>query len=36
MISKVHIAGQKPHGGQLNAKVCGSESAIFEIGTSIQ
>ena len=36
MISKAHIAGQKPRGRQLNAKVCGSESGIFEIGTSIQ
>ena len=29
MISKTHIIAQKPHGRQLNAKVCSSESAIF-------
>ena len=29
MISKTHISSQKPRGRQLNAKVCGSESAIF-------
>ena len=29
MISKTHISGQKPHGRQLNKKVCGHESAIF-------
>ena len=31
MISKTHISPQKPRGRQLNAKVCGSESAIFLI-----
>ena len=31
MISKTHISGQKPHGRQLNAKVCGHESVIFRI-----
>ena len=31
VISKTHISGQKPLGRQLNAKVCGSESAIFRI-----
>ena len=31
MISKTHITAQKLHGRQLNAKVCGSESAIFLI-----
>ena len=31
VISKTHISGQKPRGRQLNAKVCGSESAIFRI-----
>ena len=31
VISKTHISGQKPRGKQLNAKVCGSESAIFVI-----
>ena len=31
VISNIHISGQKPHGRQLNAKVCGSESAIFHI-----
>ena len=29
MISTTHTSGQKPRGRQLNAKVCGSESAIF-------
>ena len=29
VISKTHISGQKLRGRQLNAKVCGSESAIF-------
>ena len=29
MISKTHITAQKLRGRQLNAKVCGSESAIF-------
>ena len=29
MISKTPISGQKPHGGQLNTKVCDSKSAIF-------
>ena len=29
MITKTHIRGQKPRGRQLNAKVCGHESAIF-------
>ena len=28
MISKARIIAQKPHGRQLNAKVCGSESAM--------
>ena len=31
VISKTHISGQKPHGRQLNKKVCGSKSAIFVI-----
>ena len=31
VISKTHISGQKPHGRQLNAKVCGSKSAIFRL-----
>ena len=31
VISKTHISGQKPRGRQINAKVCGSESAIFRI-----
>ena len=31
MISKTHISAQQPRGRQLNAKVCGSESAIFLI-----
>ena len=31
VISKTHIVGQKPRGRQLNAKVCGSKSAIFRI-----
>ena len=31
VISKTHASGQKPRGRQLNAKVCGSESAIFLI-----
>ena len=31
VISKTHISGQKPRGRQPNAKVCGSESAIFRI-----
>ena len=31
VISKTHISGQKPHGRQPNAKVRGSESAIFRI-----
>ena len=31
VISKVHTSGQKPRGRQLNAKVCGHESAIFRI-----
>ena len=31
VISKTHISGQKLHGRQLNAKVCGNESAIFLI-----
>ena len=29
MISKTHTGAQKPHGRQLNTKVCGSKSAIF-------
>ena len=29
MISKTHISVQKLRGRQLNAKVCGSESAIY-------
>ena len=28
-ISKTHVVAQKPHGRQLNAKVCGSKSVIF-------
>ena len=31
MISKTNIVVQKPHGGQLNTKVCSSESVIFLI-----
>ena len=31
VISKTHISGQKPHGRQLNTKVCSHESAIFRI-----
>jgi len=31
MISKTHISAQKPRRRQLNAKVCGKESAIFLI-----
>ena len=31
VISKIHIVAQKPHGRQLNTKVCGSKSAIFRI-----
>ena len=31
VINKVQISGQKPRGRQLNAKVCGHESAIFRI-----
>jgi len=31
MISKTHTDAQKLHGRQLNAKVCGSKSAIFRI-----
>ena len=31
VISKTHISDQKPHGRQLNAKVCRHESAIFRI-----
>ena len=31
VISKTHISGQKPHGRQLNTKVCASKSAIFRI-----
>ena len=31
MISKTHISAQNPPRRQLNAKVCGSESAIFLI-----
>ena len=31
MISKTHISAQQPRGKQLNAKVCGSESAIFRL-----
>ena len=31
VISKTHTSEQKPQGTQLNAKVCGSESAIFLI-----
>ena len=31
VISKTHVSGQKLRGRQLNAKVCGSESAIFRI-----
>ena len=31
MICKTRIVAQKPHGRQLNAEVCGSESAIFVI-----
>ena len=35
MISKTHISAQQPRGRQLNVKVCGSESAIFLILSSI-
>ena len=31
MISNSHITGQKPHGRQLNAKGCSSESAIVSL-----
>ena len=31
VISKTHTSGQNPHGRQLNAKVCGSDSAFFLI-----
>ena len=31
MISKTYISGQKPRRRQLNAKVCGSKSAIFRL-----
>ena len=31
LISKTHIVVQKPHRRQLNAKVCGSKSAIYAI-----
>ena len=31
VISKTHISGQKLRGRQLNAKVCGSKSAIFRL-----
>ena len=31
MISKTRTSPQKPRGRQLNAKVCGSESAIFRL-----
>ena len=31
VISKTHIVAQMPRGRQLNAKVCGSKSAIFRI-----
>ena len=31
MISKTHTSAQKPRGRQLNAKVCGCESAIFRL-----
>ena len=34
MISKTRINAQKPCGRQLNAKVCGSENAIFLIPLS--
>ena len=34
MISKTHTRGQKPCERQLNAKVCGHESAIFRILSS--
>ena len=30
VIWKTHIVAQKLHGRQLNAKVCGSESVIFD------
>ena len=35
MICKTHIVTQKPHGRQLNAEVCGSESTIFVILTTL-
>ena len=31
VISKTHIGAQKPQGRQVNAKVCGSKSAILLI-----
>ena len=34
MISKTHISAQQPRGRKLNAKVCGSKSAIFLILSS--
>ena len=33
MISKTHKVAQKPHGRQLNAKACGSESPLFFLCT---
>ena len=36
MISKTPTAAQKSHGRQLNAKVCGSKSAIFDVHSSAQ
>ena len=36
VISKTHVIAQKPRGRQLNGKVCGSESAIFLILSSLR
>ena len=35
MISKAHIIAQKPHGRQLNTKVCGSKSAMCKYTSPI-
>ena len=35
LISKTHIAAQKPRGRQQNAKVCGSKGPIFRILSSL-
>ena len=36
VISKTHISGQKPHGRQLNKKVCGTKNAIFVLSFFLQ